>query len=296
VTALRRGHGAGVALSTYTTRVRTRTSVRWLLVGAVVLAGVWELASIYVAHHFRDPNQVLPSIQQVMSDFRSLSDYWNGGLGIPAPSNGGRHTYAGAILALADGALTTTLRLVVGYVIATVVGISLGLLIGWSRTARRFMLGPIALVAAMPLLALLPLFAFWFGATTTAAIAVIAFGCGNTILRSTGKAIDNVPSRYLKLGQTLGANRLQLYRRVVLPAILPELRGGMTVALTFSWSLALAAELLGVQGGLGAMMSSALQFSEIGRMVFIAGTFVVLAAGTVLGFGALTSRILRWMP
>jgi sulfonate transport system permease protein len=284
------------ALSTHTTRVRTRTSVRWLLAGALVLAGLWELASIYVAHHFRDPNQVLPSIQQVVSDFRSLSDYWNGGFGIPVPSNGGRQTYAGAILALADGALTTTLRLAAGYAVATILGVSLGLFIGWSRAMRRFLLGPVALIAAMPLLALLPLFAFWFGATTKAAVVFIAFGSGNTILRSTVNAIDNVPTRYLKLGRTLGANRLQLYRRVILPAILPELRGGMTIALTFSWSLALAAELLGVQGGLGAMMSSALQFSEISRMVFIAGTFVVLAAASVLAFGSCTSRILRWMP
>jgi sulfonate transport system permease protein len=296
VTALRRSGGAGTAVSTHTTRVRTRTSLPWLVGGALVLAGLWELASIYVAHHFRDPLQVLPSIPQVLSSFRSLSDYWNGGFGVPVPANGGRQTYAGAVLALADGALTTSLRLGVGFLIATILGVSLGTFIGWSRVLRRFVMGPVALVAAMPLLALLPLFAFWFGATTKAAIVFIAFGSGTTILRSTVNAVGNVPTKYLKLGRTLGANRFQLYQRVVLPAILPELRGGMTIALTFSWSLALAAELLGVQGGLGAMMSSALQFSEMGRMVFIAGTFVVLAAASVLAFRAISSRILRWMP
>jgi len=133
-------------------------------------------------------------------------------------------------------------------------------------------------------------------ATTKAAIVFIAFGCGITVLRSTVNAIDNVPRRYVDMSRTLGATRLQLYRRVVIPAMLPELRGGLTIALTFSWSLALAAELLGVQGGLGAMMSQALEFSAIGRMVIVAATFVVLAAASVVSLSRLTGRLLRWMP
>ena len=285
------------ASSIHTTRSRTTTTVRSLLLGAILLLVAWELlASLVVAPAFRRPDQVLPSIQHVIRDFRGLSDYWSGGLGVRAVADGGRRTYAGAVLALASGAFTTTLRLAAGFAIATLVGVSLGLLVGFSRAVRGFAHGPIALIAALPLLALIPLFSFWFGATSKAAIVFIAFGAGVTILRSTINAIDNVPRAYIDMSRTLGARGVRLYRRVVLPAILPELRGGMTIALTFSWSLALAAELLGVQNGLGAMMSQALQFSAIGRMVFVAGTFVVLSAASVTAFSRVTSRMLRWMP
>jgi sulfonate transport system permease protein len=284
------------AVPVHTTRVRTSTNIRWLMLGVLLMAAAWEIAALIVAQEFRRPDQVLPPIEHVIRDFRGLSDYWHGGLGIRATADGGPRTYPGAILALGYGAGVTGLRLLTGFAIATLAGVGAGLVIGWSPALRRFMLGPVALIAALPLLALVPLFAFWFGATTRAAIAFIAFGCGITILRSTVNAIDNVPKRYLDMSRTLGATRLRLYRRVVLPAILPELRGGMTIALTFSWSLALAAELLGVQDGLGAMMNQALEFSAIGRMVFIAGTFVALAALSVLCFTRLTARLLRWMP
>jgi sulfonate transport system permease protein len=280
----------------HTTRIRTVTSVRSLVLGAAGFLILWELASILVAQSFRHPDHVLPSLEHVIRDFRGISDYWHGGFGVASTESGGARTYEGAVLAMLSGALTTSLRVLAGFTIATVIGIGAGLAIGWSGTLRRFALGPISLIAALPLLALIPLFSFWFGATTKAAILFIAFGCVITILRCTVNAIDNVPRRYVDVSRTLGATRLRLYRRVVLPAIVPELRGGMTIALTFSWSLALGAELLGIPDGLGTMMSQALQFSAIGRMVFIAGGFVLLAAVSVMAFSRVTARIVRWMP
>jgi sulfonate transport system permease protein len=284
-----------VTAGVHTTRVRTVTTARSLLLGAVAILALWELAAVLVAQSFTRPDQVLPPLEHVVRDFRGIADYWRGGLGVESVQDGGERTYAGAVLAILSGAWTTSLRVLAGYAIATIAGVAAGLVIGWSPALRRFALGPIALVAALPLLALIPLFAFWFGATTRAAIVFIAFGCGVTILRSTINAIDNVPRRYVDMSRTLGAGRLQLYRRVVVPAILPELRGGMTIALTFSWSLALGAELLGVPDGLGAMMGQALQFSAIGRMVFIAGAFIVLAALSVVAFSRLTGRLVRWL-
>jgi sulfonate transport system permease protein len=85
-----------------------------------------------------------------------------------------------------------------------------------------------------------------------------------------------------------------VYRTVIVPAILPELRGGIAVALTFSWSLALGAELVGIQDGLGRMMILALRFDQVARMVIIAAVFVALAASTVILFNRLADRAIRW--
>lgn len=280
----------------HTTRVRTRLDRRRLLLAVVGVAGLWEIAAQLVAHSVSRPDQVLPTLGSIAGEFRGLSDYWPGGLGVEATADGGDRTLVGAVLALGHGTLLTAGRLLAGFAIAIVVGGALGLCIGFSSWLRRFALGPIALIAALPLLALVPLFAFWFGATTKAAVLFVALGSGITILRATVNAIDNVPERHLRFARTMGASRLRTYRRVVVPSIIPELRGAVTIALTFSWSLVLSAELLGVQDGLGSMMGRALEFSQVGRMALVAAVFVALAGTTVVLFGRLTDRILRWAP
>ncbi|MBO9533650.1 MAG: ABC transporter permease subunit [Solirubrobacteraceae bacterium] len=292
---LRRRRLARTAPSPFTTRVRTVTTVRSLVIGFTTLLVVWQLASMVVARTFAVPEQVLPSIPDILGEFKGLSDYWKGGLGLKAVQDGGDQTYRGAVLALAYGAWTTTLRMLAGFTLACIVGIALGIVIGLSARLRRLSLGPLALLAALPLLAMLPLFSFWFGATTKAAIWFVFYGTVVTVVRATVNAVDNVPRRYTDQARTLGATRLQLFRRVLLPAILPELRAGLTLALTFAWSMVLGAELLGVQGGLGAMMSQAIEFSALGRMVFISGVFIILAAASVTAFSRLTGRLLRWM-
>jgi sulfonate transport system permease protein len=282
-------------VAVHTARVRTTINGRRLLISGLLLLVVWEIAAFLVARTFSRPDQVLPHLTEVVSAFKRLSDYWPGGLGIEATEDGGAPTLLGAALALGYGAVVTALRLASGLAIGLAAGIGFGLLVGYIDGLRRFIYMPINLIASLPLLALVPLFAFWFGATTTAAVLFIAFGCGNTVLRGTINAIDNVPTRYLNLGRTLGAGRWQLYRRIIIPAILPELRGSILVALTFSWSLVLSAELIGVQGGLGAMMKRALDFSLVTHMVLVSAVFVLLAAGSVVGFSRLSDRVLAWV-
>jgi ABC-type nitrate/sulfonate/bicarbonate transport system permease component len=280
--------------SVRTTQVRTTTNVRRLVVSAIILAVVWEVAAEIVAGSVERPDHVLPTIQSILGSFKGLSDYWPGGLGVKATQDGGPRTIVGAFLALGYGTLLTSLRLAVGFGLGVALGMGGGLLLGYSKMVRRFAMGPLHLIAGLQLLALLPIFVFWFGATTKCAVIFVAFGCCFTVMRLTVNAIDNVPVRYISFARTLGASKRQIHRRVILPAILPELRGGITLALTFAWSLILGGELIGVQNGLGAMMNQALTFSAIGRMVFIAGMFVLLAASSVIAFGKLCDRILRW--
>ena len=178
--------------------------------------------------------------------------------------------------------------------LALIVGIGTGLLIGFSSFARRLAFGPANLLGMLPVLAMVPLFAFWFGATGRAEVLIIAFGAGITILRSTLNAVHNVPQMFVDTARTKGASRLMIYRTVIMPAIMPELRGGVRIALTFSWSLALGAELIGVQSGLGRMLILAARFSQVDRMILIAAVFVVLAAVTVIVFDRIADRMIQW--
>lgn len=275
--------------------LRTQHRTRLLLLAAVALLGAWELAAQIVASTANRPGAVLPTVEATVRAFTELSNYWQGGMGAPAPQDGGPETTRGAVLALADGTLITALRLGAGMAIALVVGIGAGLVLGYVRVVRHFAFAPLNFLGVLPLLAMLPLFAFWFGATTKAAILFIGFGAGITILRATLNAVENVHAIYVDCARTLGASPLMIYRTIIVPAILPELRGGVAVALTFSWSLALGAELVGIQKGLGRMMILALRFNEVDRMVIIAAVFVALAAATVILFNRLADRAIRWV-
>jgi len=144
------------------------------------------------------------------------------------------------------------------------------------------------------LLAMVPLFTLWFGPTLKGVVLFIGFAVGLILLVSTINAIENVPVRYQEYAATLGASRLQVYRSVIAPAILPELRSGLFVALGFAWTVSLASEFLGVQTGLGRMMELALRFSQVGRMVVIALIFVLLAIASFRLFERLANRLTRW--
>lgn len=273
---------------------RTTHDNRVLLIAAVTVVVLWEVAALIVAQAAARPEHVLPSIPDVIGSFTELSNYWRGGLGVEATQSGGEETFTGAVLALGDNALISGLRLALGMALSLLLGVGLGLLIGYVRWVRRFAFGPLNFLGVLPLLATVPLFAFWFGPTTTAAVLFILFGAGVTILRSTLNAVGNVPSKYVEAAQTMGAGRAQVYRTIIVPAILPELRGGVQIALTFSWSLVLGAELIGLENGLGRMMVLAMRFSEVDRMVIIAAVFVTFAALTVILFNRLADYVTRW--
>ncbi len=274
--------------------LRTTHNTWKLVIAAVTILLVWEVVAHILEPRLQFPDQVLPSIERTVSAFPELSNYWKGGLGVRSTESGGPQTVEGGALAMLDNAFITGYRLLVGMAIALVVGVGAGLVIGYSAFARKLAFGPVNLLGMLPVLAMVPLFAFWFGATTRAEVLIIAFGAGITILRSTLNAVHNVPQVYVQAAQTMGAGPAMIYRTVIMPAITPELRGGVRIALTFSWSLALGAELIGVQSGLGRMMVQAARFSQVDRMILICGAFVTLAAVTVIAFDRLADRMIRW--
>lgn len=276
-------------------RERTRMSGRSLGVGTLLIVAAWELMAQVVARTAENPDRVFPSLTHVFGpSTRALSHYWQGGLGVAAPAQGGDETYLTAALALLDNGASSLLRVLLGFAVAVAVGIGLGLLVGWSRRLRLLTLGIADLLRLLPLLAMVPLFSLWFGATTLQAVLFIGFAVGVILLVATINAIENVPSYFREYAATLGASQLQVYRTVVAPAILPELKGTLLVSAAFAWSISLASELLGIQSGLGWMMAQALRFNQTGRMVVIALAFVLLAIVSFKAVEWLARRATAW--
>ncbi len=147
--------------------------------------------------------------------------------------------------------LTTVTMTLTGFAIGTAFGTISGLLMAYNRTVRDLLGTVFDFLRPVPVFALIPLFILWFGIGRTPQVALIAMGTSVVLGVTTLEAIRNVPSIYVRAALTLGANRQQVYRTVIVPYIVPHLIGAIRVAAAASWGLDVAAEFMGSQQGMG---------------------------------------------
>lgn len=275
--------------------LRTRGSWVSVVVGLVSLVALWEIASIIVRSASEQGDRVMPSVITVATTgFIGLADYYAGGFGVQSTALGGEQSMAGAVLALVTNGAVTFGRAMSGLVISIVAGVLLGMLISAVRPIRLAAGGIAELLRMLPALAMAPLFTLWFGATDAAAILFVVFSVTFLVLVGTITAIGNLPASTLEYPRTLGVRGPQLWVRVVLPAILPELRGTLVFGGLVSWTSVLAGEMYGLRTGLGWMLSETLRFSLVDRMVIVALVFSALALLTMKLLGGAVSALTRW--
>jgi sulfonate transport system permease protein len=232
----------------------------------------------------------------VTKTFLSLSDYWQGGLGIESVATGGQRSYFASFLAVASNSLDTVVRLYTGLFTGAIIGTLLGLAVSWSTWTRRIVELPAQFLRTLPLLAMIPLFQLWFGTYLIGKVAFVAYGVGVIFFAGVVNAVKNVPQIYIDNARTLGATRFQLYRTVILPSIFPELRPTMLLSLGTAWAAELGAEYLGAQSGLGYIIVYSEQFAYLDRMFFVALLFILYASISYAIFNNLSLRLLRWAP
>jgi sulfonate transport system permease protein len=271
---------------------------RWIGLAVVVaLAALWQLASILFPYESVPGEPMVPGWQIVVTKtFVSLADYWQGGFGVTAVADGGARTYAGAALAILSNSWDTSLRLFVGLGLGAAVGLVLGVAVSWSKWTRRFVSWPGQILRTFPMMALIPMFQLWFGATYLGMVLFIAFAVGVIFFTGTVNAVGNVAEIYVDYARTQGASRLQIYRSVILPAMFPELRSSILLGLGVAWTAAIAAEFLGAQTGLGQIIVSSEYFGYVDRMFVVALFLLLYAALTYALFERASRGLTEWMP
>jgi ABC-type nitrate/sulfonate/bicarbonate transport system permease component len=197
---------------------------------------------------------------------------------------------------LLQQSLVTVQRVLIGSFVGALVGMVLGLAIGLNNITRRMFYPALNLVRQIPLLALSLLFLIWFGGDEVGIYVYVIFGVATMIMVNTINAVRNVPPVQVQYARTLGAGPVRIVRTIIIPAIIPELSGGIVVAVGLAWAMVLAAEYLGTQQGLGRMMLFFEYFGYTGRMVVVLGAFVIGALLVYLAVTAGARRINRWMP
>ena len=279
---------------------RTRAYIRRHGVSILVLiamAAIWQLLSMAYTAEAVPGEPMIPGWQVVFTrTLISLADYWQGGFGVDAVAAGAPPTYLAALLAILANSLDTIVRLYVGLLFGSIVGTLLGLAVSWSRWTRRAVTLPLQFVRSLPLLAMVPLFQLWFGTYFVGKVAFVAYGVGVIFFAGVVNAVRNVPQIYIDNARTLGAGRLRLYRTVILPSILPELRATILLSLGTAWGAVLGAEYLGAQSGLGYMIVYSEQFAYLDRMFVVALLFVIYASISYAIFNRVCMKLLEWTP
>ena len=141
-------------------------------------------------------------------------------------------------------------RVAIGFGAAVVLGVPIGLTLGWYPAADHVnptmqLLRPISPIAWIPVAII------FFGVGDNAAIFLIFLGAYFPIVVACINGVANVPSVYRRAGRNFGLTPAQLLTRVIFPAALPQIIIGLRIALGIAWLVVVAAEMIAVDSGLG---------------------------------------------
>ena len=192
--------------------------------------------------------------------------------------------------------LASVQRVYGGFLLAAVIALPLGMLIGRLRLVRELLDPMMQLFRPIPVTAWLPLSMILFGLGSRSAFFLVALGAFFPILVNTIFAVRSVEPRLFEAAAMLGVSRARMFPVVVLPGALPGIFTGLRLGLGFAWVVIVVGEMTGVSTGLGAMIMDARQLSRTD--VVVAGMAVIGLLGFLSDFAVLTlgRRLLRWSP
>ena len=176
---------------------------------------------------------------------------------------------------LGRAVLVSTIRLVVGYVVALAIGVPLGLVLARVPAIKRA-IGPLLLgLASVPSICWLPLAIVWFGLSEAAIQVVVVLGAALPVTLATESAVRQLPPTIERAARTMGATGTTLLFRVLLAAALPGIVTGAKMGWTFALRSLMAGELLFVSGGLGQLLETG---RDLADTALVLGVVVVIVA------------------
>lgn len=171
---------------------------------------------------------------------------------VPAPTDVAQAAIDLAQSSKALGHITSSLRRVaIGFSIAAVLGIALGLAIGRSRRIGDVLLPPLELLRPIPAVAWIPLAVLMFPSSEGSMIYITFIGALFPILLSTIHGVEHVDPRLIASAKSLGGTRSAILREVILPGAAPAIVTGLAIGMGTSWFCLVTAEMIAGQFGIG---------------------------------------------
>jgi nitrate/nitrite transport system permease protein len=230
----------GAPKSAWMLKLETVAGAIWpTLLMVALLLGVWQIAT-------SGPESQLPSPSKIWTEKQDLITKPFAGM---EWKDGWFAAKEGESVGLGVHILTSLSRVAIGFSLAAVAGILLGMLIGQSRFAFRALDPLVQVLRTVPPLAWLPLSLAIFMAAQPAAIFLIFITAIWPILLNTAVGVQNIPVQYRNVAKVLQLNAWEFATRIMLPATVPYMFTGLRIGVGMSWLAIVAAEM--VQGGTG---------------------------------------------
>jgi NitT/TauT family transport system permease protein len=221
----------------------------WGLLPVAVFLALWEL----VARFNLVPGELsFPPFSAVVVEFYNLAA--NGVLG--------------------DNFFASLSRVLIGFVAGSLAGIAVGMLMGWRENFHKALHPIISLFYPIPALGWLPLLMLWIGINELLPIAIIFICSFFPVLYNTVTGIRNVDKEYIRVARTLGASDAKILATVVMPLALPNIFTGLRLEAGMAWRVIIAAEMVAIPTGIGALMMKA---ESLIRIDIIIVCLIVLA-------------------
>lgn len=237
--------------------------------GALLLA--WELAARLL---WRDPATLPSPSQSVVIAFSLLG-----------------------IAEMAAHVAASLWRIIAGFALAAVAGITLGVLCGRLAVAERLLRPFVEALRPIPPLAWIPIAIVWFGLGEGSKIFVIFLGAFFPIWTSAWRGTLLVPPVLIAAARSMDVRGASLLWRVVLPAALPDIAVGLRIGFGLSFGVLVAAELIAAERGMGHLVMEARQLGQLGVAIFAIFLIGLISLLADQQLAALIRRTVgRWRP
>ena len=175
-------------------------------------------------------------------------------------------------------------RVALGFGLAAVLGIPLGLILGWYPALNQVVNPVIQILRPISPIAWIPVAIVFFGVGERPAVFLIFLSAFFPILVACVSGVSQVPVIYRRAGRNFGLSRMQILAKVVFPAALPQILIGLRIALGVAWLVVVAAEMIAVDSGLGYLVIDSRNSGKRYDLV-VAAMLVIGLIGLILDFG-----------
>jgi len=194
-------------------------------------------------------------------------------------------------ISLFESLLTITMGIVVAILLALPLAIVTGLKTRIDSSVTPLMM----VVGALPDVALMPFFIYWFGKGTATALLIAVMVAFFPLFFTLREGVKHIPSDYFHVAFVFNAGGLKLFTKLIFPAILPQFITGVRLAYEFLWEVILAVEVIARIHGVGFLINLAVGEGSLTQAfagIFMVGIVVILVDRLV--FQVIESRVKRW--